>query len=104
MPTREEALPKFAVGSQVRAKKGATAPNYSDMPLGGWRGTVSQVSGTIYLVRWSGETLAAAGPIYREQWRRDGVDFRAMWLQEKALEADPQAASCVEPEEQVDAA
>ena len=89
MLTKDGTLPKFAVGSRVRAKKGVTAPNDPDMPLGGWLGTVSQVSGSIYLVHWSGETLEAAGPHYRERWRREGVDFRAVWLQEQALEADP---------------
>ena len=89
MLTKDGTLPKFAVGSRVRAKKGVTAPNDPDVPLEGWLGTISQVSGTIYLVHWSGETLEAVGPIYQGRWQRDGVDFRAAWLQEKALEADP---------------
>ena len=89
MFTKDGTLPKFAVGSRVRAKKGVTAPNDPDVPLGGWLGTVSQVSGSIYLVHWSGKTLEAAGPTGHERWQRDGGDFRAVWLQEKALEADP---------------
>ena len=92
MLTKDGTLPKFAVGSRVRAKKGRTAPNDPDIPLGGWLGTVSQVSGTIYLVQWSSESLEAAAPIYHERWRRDGVDFRAVWLQENSLEADPERA------------
>ena len=89
MFTKDGTLPKFAVGSRVRAKKGVTAPNDPDVPLEGWLGTVSQVSGSIYLVHWSGESLDAAKPTYRGRWRREAADFRAVWLQEQALEADP---------------
>ena len=88
MSTKQETLPKFAFGSRVRVKKGVTTPNHSDMPLGGWCGKVYQVSGTIYFVHWSGATLEAIHSIHREQWQRDGVDFRLMWLHENVLEVD----------------
>ena len=88
MPAREGMLPKYAIGSQVRVKRGVTAPNYSDMPLAGWCGKVSQVSGTIYLVHWSGATLEAVRSSYGERLQRDDVDFQAMWLQEMMLEAE----------------
>ena len=58
------------------------------MPLGGWLGTVSQVSGSIYLVHWSGETLEAVGPDPpRAIAGRDNANLRTAWLPEKALEA-----------------
>jgi hypothetical protein len=69
-------------------KTGVTAPNRPDMPLGGWYGKVYEVSGTICLVHWSKATLEAIHSIHRERWRRDGVDFRVMWLQEDILEVD----------------
>ena len=47
MSEKEGTLPKFAVGSDVRVKKGVTAPNCPDMPLGGWCGKVYQASGTL---------------------------------------------------------
>jgi hypothetical protein len=72
----------------VRVKKGVTALNRPDMPIGGWYGKVYEVSGTICLVHWSRATLEAIHSIYRERWRRDGVDFRVMWLQASELEAD----------------
>ena len=39
-------LPKFKVGDRVRVKPGVTDVDYPDMPLGGWAGTVVEVSGT----------------------------------------------------------
>jgi hypothetical protein len=89
MPENEATHSKFPVGSQVRVKRGVTAPNCPDMSLGGWCGKVYEVSGSIYLIHWSGATLEAVRPVYRERWERDGVDFRAVWLQEEWLEADP---------------
>lgn len=88
MPSREGPMPKFAVGSQVRLRKGVSPLNYPDVTLDGWLGTVSQVSGTTYLVHWT-QTLSAVARTYRGQEKRDGVDLRAMWLQEKTLEAAP---------------
>jgi hypothetical protein len=96
MLAREGTLPKFAVGSEVRVKKGVAAPNYPDVPLVGWRGRVSQVSGTIYLVHWNEVTLEAVRPSYVERWLWDGVDFQAVWLQEMMLEADPGEPLCIE--------
>ncbi len=89
MSTTAESLSQFAVGSRVRVKKGVTAPNHAEIFLGGWCGRVYQVSGTMCLVHWSEATLAAIPSIHRERWRRDGADFRVMWLQANALETDP---------------
>jgi hypothetical protein len=102
MAAREELLPRFAVGSQVRVKKSTTAPNHTDMSLGGWCGKVYQVSGTICFVHWNEATLQAIHPILRERLRRDGVDFQVMWLQDVVLEVDPGEPLCLEqPKEEL---
>jgi len=88
MSTREAPLPKFAVGCQVRVKKGVTAPNCPDLPMGGWSGKVYEASGTMCLVHWNEATLEAIHSIHRERSQWDGGDFRLMWLQEDVLEAD----------------
>ena len=88
MSTREAPLPKFAVGCQVRVKKGVTAPNCPDVPMVGWRGKVYEATGTICLVHWSDATLEAIHSVHRGQRQWDGGDFRVMWLQEEMLETD----------------
>ena len=75
---------KIFPGSEVRVKMGAATP--LDIPMDGWRGKVYQVSGTMCLVHWTNDTLAALDPSHRERWQRDGVDYRAMWLQDSILE------------------
>jgi hypothetical protein len=86
--TRKERSPKFAVGSEVRVKKGVTVPNRPDMPMGGWCGKIYQVNGTIYMVHWSEATLETLRSIHRERRQRDGADSQFMWLQEEVLETD----------------
>ncbi len=79
----------FAIGTRVRVKAGTMDPDYHDMPLGGWVGTVTQVSrGTPdhYLVRWNQETLQR----WNKFWRRE------IWLSEDKLESDPGGPVCIE--------
>ena len=71
----------FPLGTRVRVKAGTVDPDYPDMGLGGWVGTVSQVSQGIpalYLVRWNRETLRK----WNKFWRCE------IWLSEDKLETD----------------
>ena len=95
--------PKFAVGAQVRVKRGVVDPEYPDTPLGGWLGSVAEVEEGSYLVRWSGATLAAAHPRYRERCERDGADYGGMWFQGDELEADPGEPLSIEQPTQIEA-
>lgn len=92
MSTTKQPSQELTVGSEVRVKKGVTAPNRPDMPMSGWRGRVYQMSGTICLVHWSNATLEAIRSIHRELQQWDGGDFRVMWLQEDVLEVDAREA------------
>jgi hypothetical protein len=77
-------------------KNGITAANGHVMPMGGWCGKVYEASGTICLIHWSEATLEAIPSIYREQWQRDGVDLRVMWLQEKKRIGDRSRGTVVQ--------
>ena len=35
--------PRFQVGNKVRVKPGVSDPDFPDMPLGGWSGTVTEI-------------------------------------------------------------
>ena len=83
--------PKFPVGTSVRAKNHIMDPTYPELPLAGWAGEVAQVqrgTATIYLVRWSGETLERIHPVYQNSCERDDVSLDYTWLLETEIELD----------------
>lgn len=84
--------PKFSVGTGVRVKTGVMDPDFPEMELGDWAGTVSQVETgktTNYLIQWSPETLENAHPACRDHCQRQDMVSDKMWLLEEDLELDP---------------
>ena len=83
--------PKFALADAVRVKAGVLDPDYPDIPLGGWRGTITQiwpVTPPLYRVRWDRQTMEGMPPVYRKRCVRDGFVLEEIWLSESDLEAD----------------
>jgi hypothetical protein len=84
----------------VRVKRGVADPDFPDVPLGGWSGTVREVDssggGRLCLVEWNEATLAAIHPVFRKRCERDGVELERMWLAEKDLEPDSGAPVQIE--------
>jgi hypothetical protein len=75
---------RFATGAMVRVKPGTTDPDFPDIPLGGWAGTIRDVdqrsAPPIYLIEWNQYTLDHMHPIYRKRCERDGLELESMWL------------------------
>jgi hypothetical protein len=73
-------------------KTGTTVPDFPDIPLGGWSGTVIDVdersNPPSYLIEWDRCTLNQMHPVYRKRCQRDGVRLESMWLDEDAVEPD----------------
>src|SRR4051812_10313390 len=84
--------PRFEPGAKVRVQRGVSDPDFPDIPLGGWAGTVmevEQVKGEpTYLIEGDGETPKGIHPVYRERCERDGLEFETMWLGEDDIEPD----------------
>ncbi len=79
----------FSVGDRVRVKYGVMDPEYPDMPLGGWAGTIADIDECgIHVVQWSRETLASIHPIHKRRCKRDGLILRESWFEEADLEGD----------------
>src|SRR5271157_4553697 len=80
--------PRFQVGDKVRVKPGVSDPDFPDMPLGGWAGTVTEIiehEGQINCVfNLDNRTLRSIHPIYRRRCERDGLDFETMGLSKGA--------------------
>src|SRR3954466_11221741 len=83
---------RFQVGDRVRVKPGVSDPDFPDMPLGGWSGTVTEViehEGQVNCVfRLDGRTLASIHPIYRQRCEIDGLDHRFMGVGQEDIEPD----------------
>jgi hypothetical protein len=88
-----EAVPsRFQPGDKLRVKYGFRDPDFPDIPLGGWSGTVKEVERakgeTTYLVTWDRATLKGMHPIYKKRCERDGLEVESMWLGDEDLELD----------------
>jgi hypothetical protein len=83
---------RFATGAQVRVKPGTTDPDFPDIPLGGWAGTIQEVDARsappTYLIEWNQQTLDKMHPVYRRRCERDGLGLESMWLAEDDIEPD----------------
>jgi hypothetical protein len=83
----------FQVGNKVRVKYGVIDPDFPDMPLGGWSGTITEMieqeGRQINCVfKLDDRTLESIHPIYRKRCERDGLDFETMGLGEEDIEPD----------------
>lgn len=97
--SKSDARQEYATGDRVRVRRGATDPDYPDLPIGGWAGTVTQIengSPPTYLIRWSRETLLAVHPVHRKRSERDGFEIEEMWLSVDDLEPDDGTGIAVE--------
>jgi len=85
-------LGRFFAGCRVRVRPGTQDPNFPDIPLGGWSGTVREVDlksrPALYLVAWDERTLEAMHPVFRVRCEREGLDEESMWLADNDLELD----------------
>src|SRR5215213_7572338 len=92
-PTRKRSVvPRFGVGDKVRVKSGVTVPDFEDIPLGGWTGTITGVEQAddqiTYEIEWNERTLAGMHPVYRKRCERDGLGLESMLLGEEEIEPD----------------
>src|SRR3954452_12258772 len=83
---------RFKPGVKIRVRHGVRDPDFPDIPLGGWVGTVKEVERakgeTTYLIAWDRATLRGMHPVYKKRCERDGLELESMWLGDGDLEPD----------------
>jgi hypothetical protein len=80
---------QFAVGDHVRVRHGTVDPDYSDLPLGGWCGTITELGEEGYCsVKLSRQTLDQIHPVYKRRCERDGVDAEYLSVYQEDLDPD----------------
>ncbi len=88
----ESVFPRFEPGAKVRVNLGVRDPDFADIPLGGWAGTVKEVERskgeTTYLIAWDRRTIEGMHPVYMKRCERDGLELESMWLGDEDLEPD----------------
>jgi hypothetical protein len=91
---------RFKPGDKVRVKQGVRDPDFPDIPLGGWAGTVKEVhhaeGETSLLITWNQATLRGMHPIYKKRCERDGLELESMWLDDDSLEPDDGSSMSIE--------
>jgi hypothetical protein len=91
-PKKPTTPPRFPPGARVRVKSGVPVPDFEDIPLGGWTGTikgVEQAEGqTTYEIAWDRRTLVSVHPVYFQRCERDGLEAEIMWLADEDIEPD----------------
>jgi hypothetical protein len=90
-PRKPSDAVRFQTGAKVRVKSGIRVPDFSDIPLGGWSGTITEVDAkppVTFLIKWDRRTLELMHPVYRKRCERDGFEMETMWLGEEDIEPD----------------
>ncbi len=100
--TKAESVdPRFRVGDKVRVKPGVSDPDFPDMPLGGWTGTVTEIiehEGQVNCVLELDErTLASLHPIFKRRSEIDGLDIGFMGVSQEDIEPDDGTLLPIEP-------
>lgn len=85
-----KAKTRFKAGQAVRVKEGVPSPEFPDVLLSGWSGTVEEVAAKkdppSYLVEWDERTLASLPASYLERCEQQGLYHKMIWMDEPNLE------------------
>jgi hypothetical protein len=80
---------KFAMGDHVRVRHGTVDPDYSDLPLGGWCGTITELGDEGYCtIKLNQQTLDHIHPICKRRSERDGLNVEELEMKQEDLEPD----------------
>jgi hypothetical protein len=89
---KASATPRFKVRDKVRVKSGVKDPDFPEMPLGGWTGSIIEIiehrRHIDCVFRLDDRTLVSLHTVYRKRCERDGLDLEIMSLSEEDIEAD----------------
>jgi len=80
---------EYAVGDQVRVRHGTVDPDYPDLPLGGWAGTIVKIDEDgLCHIKLNQATLDHIHPIYRKRCKRDDLHIEILDMHQEDVDPD----------------
>lgn len=80
---------EFVVGDQVRVRHGTVDPDYPDLPLGGWAGTIVKIDKEgLCHIKLNQTTLDQIHPVYRKRCKRDDFHIEILHMYQEDLDPD----------------
>lgn len=92
MPTmaKKKTAAGVAAGTRIRVKPGVMSPEFPEISLAGWSGSVMETSGKppllSYIVEWDAQTLSAMPADYRQKCEAQQLLYSLANLPETAVE------------------
>lgn len=88
---KKKAAGKFSEGARIRVREGVMSPEFSDVSLTGWTGTVFEVSGKApplqCVIEWDQTTLGQMPADYVARCEAQGLYHLMACLSEEELDA-----------------
>lgn len=89
MAKKKVLIGSIAEGMRVRVKEGVTSPEFPEISIAGWTGTVCEVTGkaspTSCVLEWDTNTVSNMPPEYVSRCEQDGLYHLMACLSEEAL-------------------
>ncbi len=80
---------EYTVGDQVRVRHGTVDPNYPDLPLGGWAGTIVTIDEDgLCHIKLNQATVDNIHPVYRKRCKRDDLHIEILDMHQEDLDPD----------------
>ncbi len=80
---------EFVVGDQVRVRHGTVDPDYPDLPLGGWAGTIVKIDDDgLCHIKLNQAMLDQIHPVYRKRCKRDGLHIEILDMHQEDIDPD----------------
>jgi hypothetical protein len=90
--TKKQTTGKLSVGTRIRVKPGSSAPEFPDISIADWTGTITEIkkkkSGLQYMVEWDEATLTKMPDAYRQRCEEQRLYYLMACLNEDVIEAD----------------
>ena len=88
---KKKSVGKFSEGTRVKVREGINSPEFPDVSLAGWTGTVNEVSGkppsVSCVIEWDDATVKGMPSDYVKRCEQDGLYHLMAFLPEDALDS-----------------